>query len=929
MTTGEDVLFVDRTVKFVYNDAAQVALPQPEQMPFDQDLNLFISQQGNYGHHNTSSQKIISTAIKSTTQTLFEQNFVPWKFHPRHSDFEPATNASRSYIKTVHLEQTNADPANVTKPLAGDVDESYSISIATDGQATITASSSVGIAHGLTTFTQLFYKHSSGAVYTPYAPVNITDAPKFQHRGLNMDVSRVWYAPADITRMIDALAYNKFNRLHLHITDSQSWPIEIPALPMLAEKGSYREGLTYSPQTMAYIQDYGVSRGVEVILEIDMPGHTSSIAYAYPELIAAFNEKDWSAYAAEPPSGTLKLNSSAVTEFLDTLFEDLLPRVLPYSSYFHTGGDEVNANAYNLDDTVRSNDTAILQPLMQAFVDRAHARVRAAGLTPIAWEEMLLTWNLTLGSDVVVQTWQSDEAVAETVSKGHKALVGNYNYWYLDCGHGQWLDFYPDIAQTYYPYQDYCAPLHNWRLMYAYDPLNGVPANLTHLVLGGEVHIWSEQTDPVNVDRQVWPRACAAAEVLWSGAKDEHGQNRSQITARWYKTFADTSAVHPFTREIRTVGTRLVLTADEENIKAILATQFHDYGKGAQFNSEWHDFLGDSIFTTDGEQWHASRQLIRPQFIKDRVSDLAVFEKHLRVLLPMLGGSKDGQTVDAMDLFFKFTLDASTAFLLGHSVNSLENPQDRFSDAFATVQNVQSTIARVGPLNRFVPRKAFYESLNIMEQFIQPFIEQTLQLTPEELEKKSKSDEGYNFLYALASFTRDRTVLRDQLTAVLLAGRDTTACTLSWLFSEISRRPDIVAKLRREIEEHVGMDNMPTYAHLKNMRYLTHVINETLRLYPIVPFNVRVSLKDTTLPRGGGPDGTQPIGIPANTPVGYSTLFLQRREDIYPPASDKFPHHLSFEPDRWDGWNPKMWTYIPFNGGPRICIGKFSLLGIG
>ncbi|KAI5244876.1 putative cytochrome 52A4 [Aureobasidium subglaciale] len=991
MSLGERALFLDPKVQFIYNGAAQVATPHSQQAPFEHDLNHFVSQYGLLDHQNASSQKIISTAIKTTTQTLFEQNFIPWKFHPRHSDFEPAINASCTYIKSVRLEQCGIDSANVTKPLAGGVDESYSLSIKTDGQVTITAASSVGIAHGLTTFTQLFYKHSSGSAYTPYAPVSITDAPKFQHRGLNMDVSRVWYAPADITRMIDALAYNKFNRLHLHITDAQSWPLEIPALPMLAEKGSYREGLTYSPSTMAFIQDYGASRGVEVILEIDMPGHTSSIAYSYPELIAAFNEKDWSTYAAEPPSGTLKLNSSAVTEFLDTLFDDLLPRVLPYASYFHTGGDEVNLNAYNLDDTVRSNDTAILQPLMQAFVDRAHAKVRAAGLTPIAWEEMLLTWNLTLGPDVVIQTWQSDEAVAQTVSKGHKALVGNYNYWYLDCGHGQWLDFYPDVSQSFYPYYDYCAPLHNWRMMYAYDPLEGVPANLTHLVLGGEVHIWSEQTDPVNVDRQVWPRACAAAEVLWSGAKDDQGQNRSQITASprlsemrerlvakgigaepiqmpfsriqeerkirslgahansvkswvpfglgfigrtlldvrkhdllggWQSTFADRSAVHPYTRETRTIGMRLILTADEENIKAILATQFNDYGKGAQFNSEWHDFLGDSIFTTDGEKWHASRQLIRPQFIKDRVSDLAVFEKHLEILLPMLGGSGDGKSVDAMDLFFKFTLDASTAFLLGHSVNSLVNSQDRFSDAFATVQSVQSTIARVGPLNRFVPRKAFYASLKIMEEFMQPFIEETLQLTPEELEKKSKSDEGYNFLYALASFTRDRTVLRDQLAAVLLAGRDTTACTLSWLFNEISRRPDIVAKLRREIEENVGLDNKPTYTHLKNMRYLTHTINETLRLYPIVPFNVRVALKDTTLPRGGGPDGTQPIGVPANTPIAYSTLFLQRREDIYPKASEKFAHHLSFEPDRWDGWNPKMWTYIPFNGGPRICIGQ-------
>lgn len=422
-------MWIDRKVKFIYNGAAQVASSQSEQVPFEQDLNLLFLQYGTYGHQNISSQKVISTAIKRTTQTLFEQNFVPWQFHPRHSDFEPAMNASRTLIKSITLKQTDLDHENALKPLAGEVDESYSVSVASNGQVTISAASSIGIAHGLTTFTQLFYKHSSGSVYTPYAPVNITDAPKFQHRGLNMDVSRTWYAPADITRMIDALAYNKFNRLHLHITDAQSWPLEIPALPLLSGKGSYRDGLTYSPSTMSYIQDYGAARGIEVILEIDMPGHTSSIAFAYPELIAAFNEKDWSTYAAEPPSGTLKLNSSAVTEFLDTLFDDLLPRVLPYSSYFHTGGDEVNVNAYNLDDTVRSNDTAVLQPLMQAFVDRAHGRVRAAGLTPIAWEEMLLTWNLTLGSDVVVQTWQSDEAVAETVAKGHKALVGNYNYW--------------------------------------------------------------------------------------------------------------------------------------------------------------------------------------------------------------------------------------------------------------------------------------------------------------------------------------------------------------------------------------------------------------------------------------------------------------------------------------------------------------------
>ena len=231
-------------------------------------------------------------------------------------------------------------------------------------------------------------------------------------------------------RTIDAVSWNKFNRLHLHATDAQSWPIEIPALPELAEKGAYMTGLSYSPEVLAEIQEYGAYRGVQVYIETDMPGHTSSIALAYPDLITAFNvQPDWDTYSAEPPSGELKLNSPAVYDFLGTLWGDLLPRVYPYSAYFHTGGDEVNANAYLLDETVDSSDPSVLQPLLQKFIDFNHEHVRAAGLTPIVWEEQLLQWNLTLGSDVVVQTWQSDEAVANTVAMGHKALAGNYNFW--------------------------------------------------------------------------------------------------------------------------------------------------------------------------------------------------------------------------------------------------------------------------------------------------------------------------------------------------------------------------------------------------------------------------------------------------------------------------------------------------------------------
>lgn len=120
----------------------------------------------------------------------------------------------------------------------------------------------------------------------------------------------------------------------------------------------------------------------------------------------------------------------------------------------------------------------------------------------------------------------------------------------------------------------------------------------------------------------------------------------------------------------------------------------------------------------------------------------------------------------------------------------------------------------------------------MLNKFTSQYIDEALALPPSELEKKTKSDEGYTFLHALAGYTRDRQVLRDQLVAVLLAGRDTTAVTLSWLFYEISKQPKIVEKLRTEIEQHCA-DQKPTYDNLKSMRYLSHTINETLRLYPV------------------------------------------------------------------------------------------------
>lgn len=438
-THGSSTLWIEKDVEVTYNGRSVRCSAQYTGMFsefWESHTNIFkLSLSGGRGgpsSNSFTSEDIVTAAVQRAYKTIFSENFIPWKLYPRNEiqKFEPSSGANKTLIKCLEITQTGIDTPSTFKPLAGQVDESYSLSVGMDGSASITAASSIGVLYALQTFTQLFYLHSSGhGIYTNLAPIIINDSPRFQHRGLNIDVARNWYPKGDILRTIDALSYNKFNRLHIHMTDGQSWPMDIPAFPELSQEGAYQYGLTYSTQDIADIQKYAVYRGVEVIVEFDMPGHTSSIGLSHPELLTAYKAKPWDKYCAEPPCGSLKLNSTAVSKFLKTLFDDVLPRVKPYSSYFHSGGDEVNLNAYLLDETVKSNLPEVLRPLMQNFVDRNHAQIRAAGLAPIVWEEMALDWNLTLGKDVVVQTWLSEDSIAKVADKGYNVLFGNYNFW--------------------------------------------------------------------------------------------------------------------------------------------------------------------------------------------------------------------------------------------------------------------------------------------------------------------------------------------------------------------------------------------------------------------------------------------------------------------------------------------------------------------
>lgn len=221
--------------------------------------------------------------------------------------------------------------------------------------------------------------------------------------------------------------------------------------------------------------------------------------------------------------------------------------------------------------------------------------------------------------------------------------------------------------------------------------------------------------------------------------------------------------------------------------------------------------------------------MIRPQFIKDRVSDLHTFEQHFQRMLPHI--PTDGSTFEASSLFYRLTLDSSTDFLFGHSVDSLQNPKAEFARSFSYLQYHQDQISHYGPLSFLIAGSAeFKKHLKVLNDFVEPFVQRTLQLRPEDLKEKSESD--YNFLHELAQYTRDPRMLRDQLVAVLLAARDTTAAHMSWGLYELARHPECIKRLRKEILDRVGPVNPPTYQDLKDMKYLQHVMSETLRLYP-------------------------------------------------------------------------------------------------
>jgi hexosaminidase len=364
-------------------------------------------------------------------------------------------------------------------------DESYRLEV-TATEAHLDAPNSVGVIHGLQTFLQLVQDSPEGFA----APaVVIEDAPRFSWRGLLIDVSRHFMPVEAIKRNLDAMEAVKFNVLHWHLSDDQGFRVESKKFPKFQRMSS--DGQYYTQEQIKDIVAYARDRGIRVVPEFDVPGHTSSWFVAYPELASERGPYAISRHYG-PHDAAMDPTRDHTYHFLDELIGEM-SRLFP-DAYFHIGGDEVNGRVWAANRKIRQfrrrHGFKNNHDLQAYFNQRLEKIVKRRGKIMLGWDEIL---HADLPKDVVIQSWRGQQSLADAARQGYRGLL-SYGY-------------YLDLMQP--------ASLH-----YAIDPLGNSAAGLSpeeqQRILGGEACMWAEFVSQENIDERIWPRAAAIAERLWS-----------------------------------------------------------------------------------------------------------------------------------------------------------------------------------------------------------------------------------------------------------------------------------------------------------------------------------------------------------------------------------------------------------------------------
>jgi hexosaminidase len=367
---------------------------------------------------------------------------------------------------------------------------------------TLSAATQFGAMAGLETLSQLLAWDAPNRTYSVAStPLAVADSPAFGWRGLLVDTARHFQPVATLRAIVDSIVMAKFNTLHWHIVDAQSWPVESPSWPELWA-GAFSPLERYTTDDVAGVVEYARARGVRTVFEMDHPGHLSSACKGYPELCPA--DCAWDAGDNSVP---LAPAANATWAMLaDTLGE--LAGLSP-DAFLHLGGDEVDTTCWALDAAtqawVKAQGLPGVGAIYGEFVQRNDAVARALGKSPLRWEDAWTALGRALDPATVIHVWLSPATLGNVTGAGYRAVYsyqGTYNDifdyqngWYLN---GLWQP---------------------WGQMYDVDILEGIAnasAQQRSLVLGGEAAQWGESADGSDVLQTIWPRAAAIAERLWS-----------------------------------------------------------------------------------------------------------------------------------------------------------------------------------------------------------------------------------------------------------------------------------------------------------------------------------------------------------------------------------------------------------------------------
>lgn len=270
-------------------------------------------------------------------------------------------------------------------------------------------------------------------------------------------------------------------------------------------------------------------------------GHTGSWAEAYPEIVACAN-MFWAPagsppLAAEPGTGHLNPLIPKTYEVVKNIINETTS-LFP-DPFYHAGADEIVAGCWMADPTIQTflANNGTLSQALEMFINNTYPFITSFNRTVVYWEDVMLDAEIKVNpsflpkENIILQTWNNGpNNTKKIVEAGYRAIVSSSDYYYLDCGHGDFLgnnsryDLPPGAEQG--NGGSWCGPFKTWQTIYNYDIAYGLTADEAKLVLGGEVALWTEQVDPTGLDTRIWPRASAMAEAMWSGNRDESGMKR-------------------------------------------------------------------------------------------------------------------------------------------------------------------------------------------------------------------------------------------------------------------------------------------------------------------------------------------------------------------------------------------------------------------